>query len=351
MKTWQIKLNPLSSLFQGLPSSDTLFGAICWGIKRIYGETKLLEILKNLPKNPSFILSSSFPYLENSNNNLPLYPKPVSPGLFAPESKKISEDDKDKKEKVEVVTEYKKFKKIEYVSESIFKNLLDGIPEKELFNKYQNKLLVIRDKTLLTKEEEKVFLPDPKDNIYKIESVQKNTIDRLAMSTWEEGQTFYQQEYFPSSRFKLHFLMKTNDINFFKPIFRYLEDKGIGGNRSTGKGRFEIEVLGELSIGNRDINKFVTLSKYIPDIEEIKDSKVSPIYYEILPFRSKVDSEAEFKGEDIWKAKVMYLKEGSCFEATEKKEFYGSLPVAKEIAGQKIYQNGIAFPIFGNFGG
>ena len=53
------------------------------------------------------------------------------------------------------------------------------------------------------------------------------------------------------------------------------------------------------------------------------------MFYEIFPYRSKVDSEAEFKGEDIWKLKVMYLKEGSCFEAKEYKPFYGQCPVVK----------------------
>lgn len=108
--------------------------------------------------------------------------------------------------------------------------------------------------------------------------------------------------------------------------------------------------MGELSIGIDESNRFVTLSRYIPDISELNiDSKA--MHYELIPYRSKVDSEAEFKGEDIWKAKIMYIKEGSCFEAKERKNYYGKVPVVKEIKGQRIYQNGLAFPVFGNFGG
>jgi CRISPR-associated protein Csm4 len=166
------------------------------------------------------------------------------------------------------------------------------------------------------------------------------------MSTGEEGQTFYQEEYFSSPAFKLHFLIKMDNIESFKPVFRYLEDKGIGGNRSVGKGRFKIEILNTISAGNDTACNFITLSRYIPDIAEI-----NPMYYEICPYRSKVDSEAEFKGEDIWKSRVMYLKEGSCFEANERKPFYGLCPVVKEIGGQKIRQYGFAFPVFGNIGG
>ncbi|MEK6590061.1 MAG: type III-A CRISPR-associated RAMP protein Csm4 [Nitrospinota bacterium] len=347
MKTWQIKLTPLSPLFQGFPASDTLFGAVCWGIKRIYGESKLFEILDGFQKKPEFILSSSFPYLESNNSPLPFYPKPVSIGLSVSDIEEMSGDDK--KEKVKVITKYKKFKKSEYVSDSIFAKLLNGLSEKALFNDYRNERIKIEGKMLLTKEEVGKFFKDSKP-AYRSESVQKNSIDRLTMSTGEEGQTFYQQEYFTSPIFKLHFLIKTDGINLFKPVFRYLEDKGIGGNRSTGKGRFKIEVIKEVSIGNNSSSKFVTLSRYITDISEI-DIKSNSMFYEIFSCRSKVDSEAEWKGEDVWKARVMYLKEGSCLEAKEIKDFYGKVPVVKEIEGQKIYQNGIAFPVFGNFGG
>lgn len=342
MKIYQIKLTPLSS-FQGFPTSDTLFGAICWGIKRIYGESRLLGILDGFQKKPAFILSSTFPYLESNNSTLTFYPKPVSAGLWASDIREMAGEDKN--EKVKAITEYKKFKKAEYISDSIFVRLLNGFSEKELFNEYRKGTLKIKERMLLTSGEWERFFKDLKP-AYKSESVQKNSIDRLTMSTGEEGQTFYQQEYFATSVFKLHFLMKTDDINFFKPVFRYLEDKGIGGNRSTGKGRFKIEVLDEISIGDNKSHKFITLSRYIPDISEVK-----LILYEVFPWRSKVDSEAEFKGEDVWKVRVMYLKEGSCLEAKEKKDFYGKVPVVKEIDGHKIYQNGIAFPVFGNFGG
>ncbi len=344
MKTYQIKLAPLSP-FQCFPASDTLFGAICWGIKRIYNESKLTEILQGFQDNPKFILSSSFPYIEGNGDNIPFYPKPITAGLSAPD---IEDMAKTKKEKVEIITDYKKLKKAEYVSSSIFKRMINGVIEKEIFQDYLHKSIQRDGKVLMTNSEKESIKTT--GSLFKNEMVQKNSIDRLTMSTGEEGETFYQQEYFKSPEFKLHFLMKTDNINFLEPVFRYLEDKGIGGNRSTGKGRFKIEVLNEIPIGDDNSRNFITLSRYIPDISEINmDSK--SMFYEIFPYRSKVDSEYEFKGDDIWKYKVMYLKEGSIFEAKGKKEFYGKLPVVKEIGGNKIYQNGFAFPVFGNFGG
>ena len=345
MKIYQIKLTPFS-LFQNFPPSDTIFGAICWGIRALHDATKLTKMLEDFQNNPKFVLSSSFPFFELNGKQIAFYPKPINPGLL---SSDINEMVKNKVQKVDIITEYKKFKKAEYVSSSIFNKILSGFSERMLFEQYMCNVILKQGSVLIGKED---FGNGPLQlgTIFKKTLVQKNSIDRLTMSTGEEGQTFYQEEYSSVPPFKLHFLMKTNDMDFFKPVFRYLEDKGIGGNRSTGKGRFRIEVLDEFSIRNYNSHKFINLSRFIPEIAEINvNSKI--MFYEIFPWRSKVDSDSEFKGEDVWKSRVMYLKEGSCIEAIEKKEFYGRMPVVKEIKGDKIYQNGLAFPVFGNFGG
>ena len=345
MKTYQLMLTPVSS-FHGFPSSDTIFGAICWGIKRIYGNEKLLGILCNYQNNPEFILSSSFPYVEYGMDGLSFYPKSITGGLSALD---IDELAKSKKEKVDIITRYKKFKKAEYITSPLFDRMIKGVKEKQLFKEYLDGGLELNGKILIEKLYENIFRS--LNPLFKNELVQKNSIDRLTMSTGKEGQTFYQEECFTDNgRFKLHLLLKTDNIDFLKPVFRYLEDKGIGGNRSTGKGRFKIKPLSEVSLGDNHSQKFITLSRYIPEVSEVNWESIS-IFYEVFPWRSKVDSESEFKGEDIWKSKVMYLKEGSCLEAKERKEFYGRVPVVKEIEGNKICQNGIAFPVFGNFGG
>jgi CRISPR-associated protein Csm4 len=192
---------------------------------------------------------------------------------------------------------------------------------------------------------------DTDSRIYKSTTVQKNSIDRLTMSTGGEGQTFYQQEIYTSGIFNLYFLVMTDVIEFLSPVFKYLEDKGIGGNRSTGKGRFKISIGREKELPNISNSKsFVSLSRYIPYTNEI-EWESSRNFYEIFPYRSKVESDGEFKGEDVWKSRVMYLKEGSCLEAKIKKSFFGRTPIVKEIEGQNIYQNGLALPVFGNFGG
>ena len=351
MKNYSVRLIPLSS-FQSLPSSDTLFGAICWGIKRLYGEEKLLETLKEFSSSkPGFILSSSFPLIQDKYGGFVcFYPKPLNAGLSADDIEELAKSsaiEKDfKKAMKEIIRKYKKFKKVEYLSEPLFHNAIKGMTEKQLFADYVSGIIKSVGPMLLQDSE---YMPNSMS--YKSSTVQKNSINRFTMSTGEEGQTFYQQEIYTSNTSNLHFLIMTDSISLLLPVFKYLEDKGIGGNRSTGKGRFKIEVMGEKSLPNIDSARtFISLSRYIPQAGEI-EIESNWKFYEIFPYRSKVESDGEFKGEDVWKSRVMYLKEGSCLEAKDKKEFYGRIPVVKEIGSHKIYQNGLTLPVFGNFGG
>lgn len=354
MKTYAVKLIPVSA-FQSFPSSDTLFGAICWGIKRLYGNDKLQEILRQLDTvSPPFVLSSAYPLLENGGNvSVPCYPKPISAGLKTADIEDIAKKIKGKDYKcavVDVITKHKKFKKAEYISASLFLDMINGIGERSLFERYQKDITHVGSILMHIEEYNSIW----KDSIhppFRIATVQKNSIDRLTMSTGGEGQTFYQSEISASEIFKLYFMIKTYDIDFLIPVFKYLEDKGIGGNRSTGKGRFKIELIGEKIFPDISTTKtFISLSRFIPSNKEI-NWESNNNYYEIFPYRSKVESEGEFKGEDVWKDKVMYLKEGSVLDARTLKPFYGQCPVVKEIEGQKIRQNGLTFPVSGSFGG
>ncbi|MCS7214163.1 MAG: type III-A CRISPR-associated RAMP protein Csm4 [Candidatus Calescibacterium sp.] len=336
MKIWDIRLFPVSSFHQ-FPSSDTLFGAICWGIVRIYGPQKLIDSIEKR----KFVVSSSFPYIDGA---CAFYPKPIlgeSVDLGNLDGKNVEQ----KRTLINNISKYKKFKKAIYVSEKIFLDILDGVGENTLFQNYLDGKIKIFNNMMIKSEECGDIFDISFETVYVSTLVQKNSIDRIVLSTGKSGQTFYQTEYFGSRIFSLHFLVRTDDIDFFRPVFRYLEDTGIGANRSTGKGFFRIKIMGESNLRNvSDSDIFVSLSRYIPQQDEVE-----PIFYEVMPYRSKVESNGEFKGEDIFKSKVIYLKEGSIFRVKQKKDVYGTVPVVKEIAGNRIYQNGLAFDVFGKF--
>ncbi|MBE7546932.1 MAG: type III-A CRISPR-associated RAMP protein Csm4 [Planctomycetia bacterium] len=357
MINYQIELKPLSS-FQSFPASDTLFGAICWGIKRLYGmhgNKGLQNIMEKLSAgSPDFIVSSAFPLLKpEKGDSIFFYPRPITSGLKIQDIQNISRSlktDNAKKSIVEVISKYKKFKKVEYFSQPIFESFLSDGNEMSLFERYLNDTITIVNHMLMTEGEEKTVWNTPNPKTFNTAAVQKNSIDRITMSTDGTGQTFYFPEIYTSDKFSLYFLLKTDDIGHLEPVFRYLEDKGIGANRSTGKGRFKIRRIGEKTCDeNSNAKMFITLSRFIPTNEDInwESNKNS---YEIFPYRSKVDSDGEFRGENIWKSRVMYIKEGSCLEIMKKNSCYGNCPVVKKIGGQSIRQNGIAFPVFVNFG-
>ncbi|MEM5832220.1 MAG: type III-A CRISPR-associated RAMP protein Csm4 [Candidatus Aenigmatarchaeota archaeon] len=368
LKTYRIILVPKSSI-TSFPSSDTLFGAICWGIRIIYANS-LVKILDEFKKGkPQFVISSSFPLLENSQQQVFFYPKPISKDLTTEEIEEISQKYQNKfgdfkKSKVKIISELKKFKKASFVSQGIFKKIISGgVNEKSLFENYLDgkdfevkegifkteylggKIKLVGKMLLLDEEYKEIFTDAKKPNILKEVSIQKNLIDRISFSTKGEGQIFYSEEYFLSQKLKLYFLIKTDDINYLKPVFKYLEDTGIGRDRFTGKGWFKFGNPEEVRnfLENNNGTTFITLSRYIPKLDEIEKEKM---FYELISYSSKVESMFEFKGEDVFKDKVIYVKEGSIFKAKKKQEFYGQIPVVKKINNTEILQNGLAFPVF-----
>jgi CRISPR-associated protein Csm4 len=389
-KDYLIDLTPISS-FEGFPTSDTIFGAICWAIRILpkdkgYGEEKLKEILKEFKENtkpPSFILSSAFPIIKRGSKEVYFFPKPFGEDL---NHQQISDIANQLKEKIKsefsplysdnlslvVVTQaYKTFKKDKFVSRKLFSEILPGKA-----NEYRLFSLYLDGK----KFKPESFKPDPNDlggkcklinqllmsheeysalfgettarpKFLKEAIVQKNALNRINWATDPGGETFYSEEYYNSPNFKLFFLLRTTeDINFFKPIFRYLEDTGIGGNRSVGKNHFRIPSPSEAKFdflsSNGNQKKFVTLSRFFaePQEFELDDEKKRP-YYELFSQRLKVESRFEFTGVN-WKNLIFYFKEGSVFYAKKNELYYGSVKAVKEIGSTEIMQNCLAFPVF-----
>jgi len=176
----------------------------------------------------------------------------------------------------------------------------------------------------------------------------RTRIDRLTGSTTGQGEMFHSETKIIGGGFSLFFLLKTDNFEFFKPLLdkdKFLSDHGIGGDRTIGLNHFRVSTE-EIDLRfERKSRNFVTLSKYIPDPNELNiDSDRTS--YGIEPYISRVDNSYDFQGERFIKDRVFYMKEGSLFEAKEKKEFYGRVIEVCNIGGKSIYQNGLAFPAF-----
>ncbi|OGP93886.1 MAG: type III-A CRISPR-associated RAMP protein Csm4 [Deltaproteobacteria bacterium RBG_16_47_11] len=339
MKEYRICLTPRSG-FEITLHSDTLFGAICWGIRTLFGEAKLLSVLEEFKTCPPFLLSSALPWKGVGEKRTWYLPKPFLRPLVTTDFKKLV--DKARKglepyhvpEKVpdmDLATKYKRFKKLKWIPADTFRKVLKGGSEKDLFIDYLDR-----------------FIGDLRFDQSGI--TQKNSLDRLAQSTTGVGETFYTIDIGFRENHGLYFLLKTADIDvYLTPVLMLLQDSGIGPNARTGRNWFTVDIEKKPLFDTIQGRSFITLSRYI--CSDSIDADAS--WYQLASVRSKVESRQEFAGEDVWKDRVTYLSAGSLVKPKDRKEFYGGLVPVKEIAGKTVYQYGYAYPVWlegGNHG-
>ena len=333
MREYKIHLIPTGS-FEIIPHSDTIFGAICWAIRTLFGEKKLIQILDEFESSPPFLLSSAFPWKQIGKRRYYYLPKPYMPPLSIQDLEKLEDKSRlklrpyHKSQKaylMDIVNKYKQFKKIKWIPLSVFKKIQKGESEKSLFLDFLDGLL-----------------RNPK--FFESGTVQKNRLDRLSFSTSGDGETFFVNELSFRNNCGLYFLLKTGDIDeYLRPALLYLQDSGIGPDAHTGKNWFRLEIEDSpLFEDNTQTNTFITLSRYIG----VDDIDIEFSWYEVESVRSKVESRFEFAGENIWKAWVLYFSAGSVIKPKEIKPFYGAVVPVKNIHGSTIYQYGYAYPVY-----
>ena len=309
-----VHLKPLSPFTTPFPSSDTLFGAICWGTRHLYGKGVLENLLQSFKNcEPPFLISSVFPR-EGENYYLPV------PRIVLFKDVKI-EDFKE-------MWEIKRKKKMQWLS-------TDGMNS---FIKKEEGL-----EEILSKEEEKRF----------VGSYQKpgNAINRLSSAT--EGNLFFRTVYRHTPKTGLYFLLKAKDKETERMVIgavRFLQQRGLGGSTSTGLGQFELEEEGAVEFDKieevKNPGSFVTLSLYCPTAEEwsFYKRKKEMVSYEIVK-RSGVIEASFIKLRNPWKATVYMFKEGSLFPTIEGRKVYGWNPVVLQEEGIQVQHYGHSFSL------
>jgi CRISPR-associated protein Csm4 len=362
MQTYAVYLKPKSS-FITLPTSDTIFGALCWAIMHLYGEEILKPLLTIFNKEPKFILSSAFPYLERDGTRIRFFPKPLIRDLKSDHVGKLAEEkvgkldnnSLDLKRAVIFATEkLKDIKKISYVSEILFKEIVEnsldlqglyeGLAKKRTIEKIGSALISLGERESIDHEKELKTLFNELD-------VLRNQIDRVAGST-VEGLLFYNKEVSLYRNYGgLWFLVKTNEFDFLKPLFRYLEDTGVGGDRTTGKGHFEISwdekpyPLPEAE----NPNSFIILSRWFPNEDE-RDLANELASWNLINLRSRRDTMYIVGGNRILKDFLRVFSEGSVFPLKIMREYYGTLVPAGNMGNYTAYHNGITLPVYAKIG-
>lgn len=245
MEYAKIILTP-TSLFVSKLQSDTIFGHFAWGIRFLFGESRLKDLLKNFEENPFIIFSDGF-----EKGKLP---KP----LLKPY---MTRDDE---------LEYaKKIKKIQFIDKDfIFRNI-DDLTDEKIFH-YLLKLL---------KEQE-----NQKENKRKkhIDSqiTQKNSINRIS-NTVTEGLYSIKETFYRDFSYEIYFAYQNITQDEIKEVFDFISKRGYGKDKSTGKGKFRYKIDWEMEnekiffITKRE--KFLNLSTaiYNPDNMELYFGKTA----------------------------------------------------------------------------
>lgn len=354
MRTYSVTIKPVSA-FSNRPSSDTLFGAICWGLRAVYGRSKLEELLADFGNHEwRFVVSSAYP---RSASGLRYYPKPLLPKVetarleaTARLLKPSGANDSLKSRMVRLISLYKRFRSCQFVSEELFEAFLLGQSEENTFIGFLEALGEVKPTGLkavhvVGGQALSTSATEVDARWWTHATVQRNRIERTLMATGQSGDVYYAESVAFNERMYLHFWINTRDVRPIACALRYLEDRGLGGDRSVGRGQFLLESISEEPIPICNGPQIVLLSRLLPAPGEVDWGK--PASYEVAPFRSKVESAEEFAGEDIWKAPVVYITEGSVLTWAQHKAFYGILPEVKRVAGKSILQDGLALCAFG----
>jgi CRISPR type III-A-associated RAMP protein Csm4 len=196
-----------------------------------------------------------------------------------------------------------------------------------------------------------------KDVLWQTDDVQRNAVDRLLGST-AEGQLFHEaQTFYRRDRAGLWFAARADAEawGWLQAAFRYLQDTGLGGKRTVGKGHFEFKVLSSknaLPVVTQ-ADSFITLSPYLPRFNDEK-IEAKPVRYTLRTVRQKAENKFPGATQPVYSGGLRLFEPGSVFTApagNPAQEIYGRLAKLGEINGRKVYYNGLAFPVPARLGG
>ncbi len=212
--------------------SDTLFSAIINTVNR-FNPNKVESLIGDF-ENGNIKISSAFYCLQIADKFIYFYPKPEATSLSK-------------------VTEFKKLKKIKFVSQKIWEEGIE--PKKWLVDEPQN-YVVLQNKFICKKEEFEVALKskNDKDEFHKIQIFNKTSAPKVKVHTTSETDKMYNRtdieiadnseisKFYDGITIQPHFyfLYQTKTEfeheNLFITALEILAQTGIGGERSVGCG-------------------------------------------------------------------------------------------------------------------
>lgn len=330
--------------FSEIPRSDTLFGAICWGIRDVRGTECLEDVLAQFRADrPPFRISSAFPLLDGDDREY-LLATPRLPKLSAGVGKMTDE----RLEALDV------WQQIEYVPASVFSMIATGaVSDSELLAGFdENGAITIGERRYV--HDRRFLLPAESDRkpIWRTERT-RNAVNRLTGAT--EGSLYHRDAVFFSDIAGLHVCVE-GDVDLVLDGLSVAQDRGIGGDRSVGRGQFRLDGIGSFDLPQPDGDFFCTLSLCIPHPEELEPFLTNG-YYEIEPRKGVIENSLT-SPDTIWKKRVLALAEGSILprqtatdrgsERTDGEHSegpYGYNPIVADHFEHGVQQYGYSLPV------
>ncbi|MCD6417918.1 type III-A CRISPR-associated RAMP protein Csm4 [bacterium] len=254
-----------------LPRSDTLFGAIATA-----GALLNYEIDKWLSE-PQIRISSAFPY--NRNEQKHFLPMPFLPVK------------KTQPQCIEDIRLHKKFKKLRWIESELWRKAVQSGRNDIIQDEFKEK--------------------EPENLSFVVERIiPRNTVNRLSLAV--EGGLYAHEELFFADDWSLYFMITAPGkyIDELIASVRLLEDRGLGGDITTGRGAFYIEIEDGLpfELATKDLSAAVTLSLYFPSQEERTILQEEKAAYDIVPRKGFISQPGIGR---VFKRQVIALSEGS----------------------------------------
>ena len=314
-----VYLDPLSPFPTDLPS-NRIFGAICVGMNELYGDGELSSMLEQFRGGSApYILSSAFPFVygEDNKTKYHFFPKPIV---------KPSELDDHERH----YDAAKKYKMVKYLDQVLFNRFINGeTNEISLIGGLSSNNVKIIRKMFLTGTDIN------NDFAIRKQDTPHNILNRLSGSS----ENFYYTTGLNFKNSGLFFLIKFYDNSYRSKVIaslRFIEDRGFGGDISSGMGQFKLSIVTDSELINEpehDAGSSMTLSLYSPEDFNSFDKK--RCWYELMKIRGRC-------GDGFMKKSVWAFKEGSTFPIRDQK-ICGKVTYVRE--NPDVVEYGIAFPV------
>ncbi|RKU14241.1 type III-A CRISPR-associated RAMP protein Csm4 [Candidatus Poribacteria bacterium] len=209
--------------------ADTLFSAICQTWRTFYGEDNLTDFLDQYETGEPFMLTSAFPFAPD----IRFFPKPLI-------DLKVNADD-----------DRKKIKRVRYLSENRFRQVVNGEILFDPDTLVDNGQLWIHD---ADKCPPTVWKTDTRPRVTLDRQSSASEIWHLKAVKFGKDCGLWFDAKFEAEEIQTH----------IETILRVLGDTGIGGERSAGYGLFDFHSQPAEPAAEQEASRFVTLSPICP---------------------------------------------------------------------------------------